>query len=112
MRIFSVEPALQDQRGKEAKLYPFFNEQTAPSPKIQSGYIIFPAGSRVPQEGFTFHAGHEFSYVISGSLEVCSGGRVHTIREGDCSFIPAREEHYSQNLTGSDCVLKYILVED
>lgn len=112
MKVFSVEPALKDDRAGQAKMYPFFDEKTTPNPKIQTGYIIFPAGARVPLEGFTFHSGHEFSYVISGSLEVFSGGRLHVIKPGDCTFIPAREKHWSINAGNEDCVLKYILVED
>ena len=112
MQVFNVPPAIQDERHGVAKQYRFFTEETNPNPKLDIGYIIFPAGARVPETGFTFHPGHEFSYVVSGSLQVFSGGTLHTINPGDCTFIPAREEHYSYNITQEDCVLKYILIED
>ena len=108
MQVFSLEPVVNLERGGKATQYPFAD---TPSDKIQTGFIIFPAGSRVPDEGFTQHQGHEFSYVVSGSLDIYTPECKRTVKPGDCSFIPARELHYSQNTTDSDCVLKYIIVE-
>lgn len=75
------------------------------------GAAVFSPGVRVPPEGAVAHDRDEYAYVISGSIDSCSGGVSSRIEAGSASFIPAGEEHYSYNGGEEECVLVYMLVK-
>jgi len=68
-----------------------------PNAEVKFGYVLVPAGERLPAEGTTFHEEQEYSYLIKGSLKGVSGGKPYEISAGEASFIPAGEEHWCVN---------------
>ena len=90
---------------------PLFGPETKPQEAVHMGKAVFTPGMRVPQQGTTQHEGDEFSYILSGMLRCVSGGVEHTVKAGDALFIPAGELHYSENVSGEDCELIYMLVK-
>lgn len=79
---------------------------------IKMGVATFKPGTRAPAEGAAAHDGDEYSYIISGHIDCCSGGLTYRIGAGDSAHIPAGEEHYSYNDGVRDCVLIYMLLQN
>ncbi len=63
------------------------------SDAVQVGTAKILQGERVPQAGFSSHAQHELSVILSGRLKVQSGDWYGEISSGDITIIPAQEEH-------------------
>jgi quercetin dioxygenase-like cupin family protein len=76
--------------------------------QVRMGRIRFRAGERVPQNGSSLHQQGEYSYVVTGSLTVTSGGVTKTARAGDLVSIPPGESHFTQ--VDSDSSVIYLLI--
>jgi quercetin dioxygenase-like cupin family protein len=76
--------------------------------QVRMGCIRFRAGERVPENGCSLHEQGEYSYVMTGSLTVTSGGVTTTARAGDLISIPPGESHFTQ--VESDSSVVYLLI--
>ena len=76
--------------------------------QVRMGCIRFRAGERVPASGSSQHEQGEYSYVLSGSLTVSSGGVTQMAQAGDLISIPPGESHFTQ--VESDSAVIYLLI--
>lgn len=76
---------------------------------IEIGTVHFLAGQRSPAEGATTHHHKEVSLVLTGLLEVTSGGVKHTVGAGSLLEIPPGEEHYTMVLQNSKVL--YLMID-
>ena len=72
------------------------------------GTANFPAGARIPEEGFSAHEGFEVSLMIEGELDVFADGVTTRLKAGDLVNLSPGEKHHSTALT--DVKLVYALV--
>lgn len=80
--------------------------------KVKIGKAIFNPGSRVPKEGFAFHDMDEYSFILKEQLNIATkDGRVLSLNEGDISYLPKFEDHWSSNETDCYCEGIWILVD-
>jgi quercetin dioxygenase-like cupin family protein len=86
----------------------FLDLQVPAATQIRMGSICFRAGDRVPASGSSLHEQSEYSYVVTGSLEVNSGGATQVARAGDLISIPPGESHFTQ--VESDSSVIYLLI--
>ena len=54
------------------------------------------------------HSGHEFNYIIEGSLEVTIGNKVMVLNEGDSIFFDAKQPHAMRAL--NDKPVKFLAI--
>jgi mannose-6-phosphate isomerase-like protein (cupin superfamily) len=79
-------------------------------PESQTGSYVIQPGERVPEEGWTSHAGDEISVILDGSIELVTPDGKYSVEAGTLSVIPAGVEHYSINRGEEPCRLVYTLV--
>lgn len=80
--------------------------------KVKIGKAIFNPGSRVPEEGFASHDMDEYSFILKGQLNIATkDGGVSSLNEGDISYLPKFEDHWSSNETDGYCEVIWILVD-
>lgn len=80
--------------------------------KVKIGKAIFKPRSRVPEENYAFHDMDEYSLILKGKLNIATReGGVLSLKEGDISFIPKFEEHWSSNESDAICEVLWILVD-
>lgn len=60
---------------------------------FQMGTVRLGQGEWVPLEGYSAHAQHELSVILSGSLEVECAGEHSVVGAGEVAWIPAGEQH-------------------
>jgi quercetin dioxygenase-like cupin family protein len=86
----------------------FLDMQVPAGTQVRMGCIRFRAGERIPASGSSLHEQGEYSYVVTGSLEVNSGGVTQVARAGDLISIPPGESHFTQ--VESDSSVIYLLI--
>jgi quercetin dioxygenase-like cupin family protein len=91
-----------------ASAEPFLDSRISAGERIRMGLIKFRAGERVPASGSSLHQEVEYSYVVTGSLTVTSGGAKKTAGAGDLISIPPGEEHFTE--VHGDTSIVYLLV--
>jgi quercetin dioxygenase-like cupin family protein len=66
---------------------------------------LHPGGSSeiyLPQEC------EEFGYVIKGTVKLCYGGKVHTVKAGESFYFKAGKKHFIENKSSKDAVLIWV----
>ena len=64
---------------------------TVSEPGVEFLYVIYEVGgASSPADAFQRHAGHEWGYVISGTLEVVIGFDRHVLEAGDAVSLDSR----------------------
>lgn len=89
---------------------PHLGLERAKGSNIEVGTVHFLAGQRSPAEGTNSHQSREVSLILTGQLEVTSGGVKRTLGEGTLIEIPPGEEHFSAAL--QDCKVLYFLIDE
>jgi mannose-6-phosphate isomerase-like protein (cupin superfamily) len=78
-------------------------------PGYQAGTARICQGDWVPPQGYSSHPQNEFSVILSGELEVESGGQNYRVVAGQACLIPAHEAHRARAVT--DTELYWILFD-
>lgn len=76
---------------------------------FQAGTARIRQGDWVPPQGYSSHDQNEFAVIMSGELEVESGGQHYRVVAGQASLIPAHEAHRARAVT--DTELYWILFD-
>ena len=66
---------------------------------------LHPGGSSeiyLPQEC------EEFGYVIKGTVKLCYGGKVHTVKAGESFYFKAGKKHFIENTSSKDAMLIWV----
>lgn len=66
---------------------------------------LHPGGSSeiyLPQEC------EEFGYVIKGTVKLCYGGKVHTVKAGESFYFKACKKHFIENKSSKDAMLIWV----
>ena len=66
---------------------------------------LHPGGSSeiyLPQEC------EEFGYVIKGTVKLCYGGKVHTVKAGESFYFKAGKKHFIENKSSKDAMLIWV----
>ena len=71
---------------------------------LKMGSARIQKGDWVPLEGHSSHEQHEISVILSGKLEVESGGQPALVQGGDISLIPAGEAHRARALEDTELI--------
>lgn len=50
----------------------------------------------------------EFGYVIKGTVKLCYGGKVHTVKAGESFYFKAGKKHFIENKSSKDAVLIWV----
>ncbi len=79
--------------------------------EVVIGTAEFKPNSRVPEEGYGKHDFDEYSYIISGELKAKIGDNYVSLREGEFSYIPEGQIHYSENKSEKNCKLIWVKVK-
>ena len=78
-------------------------------PGFQAGTARIRQGDWVPPQGYSSHQQNEFSVILSGELEVESGGQHYRVVAGQACLIPAHEAHRARAV--ADTELYWILFD-
>ena len=71
---------------------------TVSEPGVEFLYVIYEVGgASSPEDAFQRHAGHEWGYVLSGTLEVTIGFRSYTLEPGDAISLDSMTPHRLSN---------------
>jgi DNA-binding XRE family transcriptional regulator/quercetin dioxygenase-like cupin family protein len=71
---------------------------TVSEPGIEFLYVIYEVGgASSPEDAFQRHAGHEWGYVLSGSLQVTVGFRQYLLEPGDSLSLESTTPHRLAN---------------
>ena len=54
------------------------------------------------------HDGEEFGYVIKGTVKLCYGGKVHTVKAGESFYFKAGKKHFIENKSSKDAMLIWV----
>lgn len=100
---------MRDPRG-DALTEALLQLRTDGPARLEMGTALLRAGTRVPAEGESRHAGTEISYVVRGIVDVVNPDGVTRIAAGDLVVVPADEWHYS--LVVEEAALIYTFVLD
>jgi transcriptional regulator with XRE-family HTH domain len=72
---------------------------TVSEPGVEFLYVIYEVGgASSPADAFQRHSGHEWGYVISGTLEVVIGFDRHVLEAGDAVSLDSRIPHRLANI--------------
>lgn len=72
---------------------------TVSEPGVEFLYVVYEVGgASSPADAFQRHAGHEWGYVISGTLEVVIGFDRHVLEGGDAVSLDSRIPHRLANI--------------
>jgi quercetin dioxygenase-like cupin family protein len=71
---------------------------------LKMGTARIQKGDWVPKQGHSSHEQHEVSVILSGKLEIESGGQPGLIQTGDVALIPAGEPHRAQALEDTELI--------
>lgn len=78
-------------------------------PPGEAGTYVIEPGERVPESGYTAHAGTEVSIILEGELRLVTDETYH-VGPDSLVVIPAGTEHYSENHGESDARLVYVIL--
>ena len=71
---------------------------TVSEPGVEFLYVIYEVGgASSPADAFQRHAGHEWGYVLSGTLEVTIGFRQYVLEPGDAISLDSTTPHRLAN---------------
>lgn len=79
-------------------------------PESETGSYVVQPGERVPEDGWTSHAGDELSVILDGEVTLVTRENEYTVSAGTLSVIPAGVDHYSVNETGEPVKLVYTVL--
>jgi transcriptional regulator with XRE-family HTH domain len=72
---------------------------TVSEPGVEFLYVIYEVdGASSPADAFQRHAGHEWGYVLSGTLQVTIGFRQYTLEPGDSISLDSTTPHRLANI--------------
>jgi transcriptional regulator with XRE-family HTH domain len=72
---------------------------TVSEPGVEFLYVIYEVGgASSPADAFQRHAGHEWGYVLSGTLEVTIGFRQYLLEPGDAVSLDSTTPHRLANV--------------
>jgi DNA-binding XRE family transcriptional regulator/quercetin dioxygenase-like cupin family protein len=72
---------------------------TVSEPGVEFLYVVYEVGgASSPADAFQRHAGHEWGYVVSGTLEVVIGFDRHVLEAGDAVSLDSRIPHRLANI--------------
>lgn len=77
--------------------------------ELVAGICTFQPGQRVPQEGFTSHAGAELSLMLAGELVIGTNDEERVIRNGELLLLERGIPHYSENRTSIEAKLIWVI---
>ena len=71
---------------------------TVSEPGVEFLHVTYEVGgASSPEDAFQRHAGHEWGYVLSGTLEVTIGFRTYTLEPGDAVSLDSTTPHRLAN---------------
>ncbi len=79
--------------------------------QLKISYITLLPGRRVPTCGSGAHKEDDYAFFLEGEAYTESGSYKGICRQGEATFIPHDEEHWSENRTDQPCRLVCVLVE-
>jgi transcriptional regulator with XRE-family HTH domain len=72
---------------------------TVSEPGVEFLYVIYEVGgASSPEDAFQRHAGHEWGYVLSGTLQVTVGFRQYVLEPGDSLSLESTTPHRLANV--------------
>jgi transcriptional regulator with XRE-family HTH domain len=72
---------------------------TVSEPGVEFLYVIYEVGgASSPEDAFQRHAGHEWGFVLSGTLEVMIGFRSYVLEPGDAVSLESTTPHRLANV--------------
>ena len=72
---------------------------TVSEPGVEFLYVVYEVGgASSPEDAFQRHAGHEWGYVLSGTLTVTIAFRTYTLEPGDAVSLDSTTPHRLANL--------------
>jgi transcriptional regulator with XRE-family HTH domain/mannose-6-phosphate isomerase-like protein (cupin superfamily) len=98
-RAQPVQPAGSRHRIRLASGVIWERLTTVSEPGVEFLYVVYEVGgASSPADAFQRHAGHEWGYVISGTLEVVIGFERHVLEAGDAVSLDSRIPHRLVNI--------------
>jgi transcriptional regulator with XRE-family HTH domain/quercetin dioxygenase-like cupin family protein len=99
MRPRPVQPAGSRHRIRLASGVIWERLTTVSEPGVEFLHVIYEVGgASSPADAFQRHSGHEWGYVISGTLEVVIGFDRHILEAGDAVSLDSRIPHRLANI--------------
>jgi DNA-binding XRE family transcriptional regulator/quercetin dioxygenase-like cupin family protein len=99
LRPQPVQPAATRHRIRLASGVIWERLTTVSEPGVEFLYVVYEVGgASSPADAFQRHAGHEWGYVISGTLEVVIGFDRHVLEAGDAVSLDSRIPHRLANI--------------
>jgi transcriptional regulator with XRE-family HTH domain len=94
-----VQPAAMRQRIRLASGVIWERLTTVSEPGVEFLHVVYEVGgASSAADAFQRHAGHEWGYVISGTLEVVIGFDRHVLEAGDAVSVDSRIPHRLANI--------------
>jgi transcriptional regulator with XRE-family HTH domain len=94
-----VQPAATRHRIRLASGVIWERLTTTSEPGVEFLHVVYEVGgASSPADAFQRHAGHEWGYVISGTLEVVIGFDRHVLEAGDAVSLDSRIPHRLANI--------------
>jgi transcriptional regulator with XRE-family HTH domain len=94
-----VQPASTRHRIRLASGVTWERLTTVSEPGVEFLYVVYEiGGASSPADAFQRHAGHEWGYVVSGTLEVVIGFDRHVLEAGDAVSLDSRIPHRLANI--------------
>ncbi|HEX7173355.1 MAG TPA: XRE family transcriptional regulator [Candidatus Limnocylindria bacterium] len=94
-----VQPAASRHRIRLASGVIWERLTTVSEPGVEFLHVVYEVGgASSPADAFQRHAGHEWGYVISGTLEVVIGFDRHVLEAGDAVSLDSRIPHRLANI--------------
>jgi len=94
-----VQPAATRHRIRLASGVIWERLTTVSEPGVEFLHVVYEVGgASSPADAFQRHAGHEWGYVISGTLEVVIGFDRHVLEAGDAVSLDSRIPHRLANI--------------
>jgi transcriptional regulator with XRE-family HTH domain len=98
-RPHPVQPATSRHRIRLASGVIWERLTTVSEPGVEFLHVVYEVGgASSPADAFQRHSGHEWGYVISGTLEVVIGFDRHVLEAGDAISLDSRIPHRLVNL--------------
>ena len=99
LRPQPVQPAASRHRISLASGVIWERLTTVSEPGVEFLHVVYEVGgASSPADAFQRHAGHEWGYVISGTLEVVIGFDRHVLEAGDAVSLDSRIPHRLANI--------------
>ena len=69
---------------------------------------IIPNAQTRSMEPVRLTLNEEFGYVIKGTVKLCYGGKVHTVKAGESFYFKAGKKHFIENKSSKDAMLIWV----